>query len=182
VPFGSVISLPGGRAPLRVCLLLQVHLTPANAVPCFRALMPFPSRPSLPLRRVDVPVAKPRLQRISDERLGWYPTCSSFLGLPNLLCQRAVNPTSNRSWPSTSPAPGEPQAPKTLRSNPKPRSFEPPAFRPSRVGFAPKAPKSLRRSANSDRASSWLTFASPAFAQSLHSTREHCFVAERQQL
>ena len=64
--------------------------------------MSFSPQPSPFLRRGSVPVTKTRLQRVTNGRLGCSgkperPTCSSFLGLPNLLCQRAVNPTSNRS-------------------------------------------------------------------------------------
>jgi len=83
VPIGSVISLPGGRAPLRVHLLPQVHLTPAKAVTCSRALVSFPPKSSLFLRRESVPAPKTRLQRISNEKLRCSgeperPTCSSF--------------------------------------------------------------------------------------------------------
>jgi hypothetical protein len=83
---GSVVSLPNGRAPLRVLLLLQVTQASAMTVARPRSLMPLPSRLPLALRGGRPSDSSARLQRISNAGLELLlpgpRTCPSFSDLP----------------------------------------------------------------------------------------------------
>lgn len=146
--------------------------------------MPFPPPSSLLPRRGVVQTSEARLQRISNERLECSgeparSTCSSFSGLPNLTCQRAMNPSPTaRDLPLSgsriTTSSEEPIATRNLEVS------GPPAFRPFRVNFEPSAPKSFGLAAHSDRASSWPTLSPPSLLSHLTAPK-HRSTTRRQQ-
>jgi hypothetical protein len=145
LPIGLVISLPNGRSPLRVHCSPRSSTHQRKQFPAFehscRFSVTFRIPPKKNVSGHDRSFSALPVQDL-DALLPVLPTCPSFSDLPNLHCQRAWNPTSNRSRPSTLLLSDPIQESEDARIRPETSKFQ--------AGRGPNAPPSNTNSASGE--------------------------------